>query len=157
VNDTITIYNYGAYQVTSVQLFPNPPIVSSTNTSPVGNQALVVINPPCVDKSGTTTIGPYLGGVPPSIVFACNYAASLKGFGGFVTFTGAAEGMYNGFEVTSGEAVSNTIQIGGPVSPLNQGPFSANFFFFRSFWLFSVHHNPGFTNPSVPAPRGHTN
>jgi hypothetical protein len=131
VFDTVTVYNYGTSQVTSVALFPTVPIISSTNVSPVGT-ALVTLHGSSCANAGGTTINAYSGSGPvPYITFTCTYDASLQGFGGFVSFIGAAEGMYNGFQVTSGDAISNTIQIGGPVSPLNQGPFSANFFYYK--------------------------
>jgi len=125
VNDTVTVFNYGLSQVTGVTLTPNPPLISST-----GN--LVITSNGACTNSGSSTIPAYSGsGTPPSIVFSCNFGANPNGFGGFASFEGSAAGTYNLSPVTSGVAISNTIQIGGPINVLNQGPFSANFFFYK--------------------------
>jgi hypothetical protein len=125
VNDTITVLNYGNGSVTGITLTPSPPLISSTGT-------LVLTYNGCTLVGGNNSLPAYSGtGLPPSIVYVCNYAANPNGFGGFASFTGSASGTYQGSAVTSGVAISNTIQIGGPVNVLNQGPFSANFFFFK--------------------------
>jgi hypothetical protein len=127
VNDTVTVYNYGTSAVTSIQLSPNIPIIQSTGT------AIITSTGACtIQGGGTNSLPAWSGsGPPPSIVYLCNFKANPNGFGGFVTFTGSANGTYNGSPVTSGEALSNIIQVGGPVSVLNSGPFSANFFYFK--------------------------
>jgi flagellin-like protein len=125
VNDTVTVLNYGTSAVTGVALSPTVPIIDSTGS-------LTLTSKGCVLHGGSTTILGYSGvGVPPSIVYVCTFAANPNGFGGFASFTGAATGTYNSLPVTSAEAISNTIQIGGPISVLNQGPFSGNFFYFK--------------------------
>jgi hypothetical protein len=126
VNDTVTVYNYGPNQVTGVSLSPSVPLVQSTGT------LLVASIGPCTLKGGQNTISAYSGSGPvPHIVYLCTYNANPNGFGGFASFEGTATGTYNLLPTTSGEAISNTIQIGGPVNVLNQGPFSANFFYFK--------------------------
>jgi hypothetical protein len=125
VNDTVTVLNYGTSAVSGVALSPTVPIIDSTGS-------LTLTSKGCVLQGGSTTILGYSGTGPPySIVYLCTFAANPNGFGGFVSFTGAATGTYNGLPVTSAEAISNTIQIGGPISVLNQGPFSGNFFYFK--------------------------
>ena len=125
VYDTVTVYNYGTSPVTGVALTPNPPLISST-----GN-LIITSNGPCT-TGGSTSIPAYSGsGKPKSIVFTCNFGANPNGFGGFASFQGSASGTYNLSPVTSGVALSNTIQVGGPINVLNQGPFSANFFFYK--------------------------
>ncbi|MGD0478429.1 MAG: hypothetical protein ABSB29_09735 [Nitrososphaerales archaeon] len=129
--DTVTVYNYGIVKVTGVSLSPAVPLASLTGSAKVSSTR------PCNLTSGTMTNGSidiqaYSGsGAPPKVVYLCTYSANPNGFGGFVSFTGQARGTYNGGNVTSGQAISNPVQIGGPVSVLNQGPFSANFFFFK--------------------------
>ena len=126
VNDTVTVYNYGTYSVTGVSLSPSVPTVESTGT------LLVASVGACVLQGGSNSLPLYSGSGPvPNIVYLCTFSANPNGFGGFASFTGSATGTYNGLPTTSGVATSNTIQIGGPVSVLNQGPFSVNFFYFK--------------------------
>ena len=126
VNDTVVVLNYGNNPVTGVALSPSVPIVQSA-----GN-VIIASTGPCALQGGSNNLPAYSGsGAPPSITWICTFSANPNGFGGFVSFTGAATGTYNAQPVTSGEAISNTIQVGGPVSVLNQGPFSANFFYFK--------------------------
>ncbi len=126
VNDTVIVSNYGTSQVTGVTLSPAPPLISSTGTLSITS------NGACTLVGGVNNIPAYSGsGSPPSITYLCNFGANPNGFGGFASFTGSASGTYNGSPVTSGVAISNTIQVGGPVNVLNQGPFSGNFFFFK--------------------------
>lgn len=126
LNVTVTVYNYGNTSVTGVSLSPAVPLSSLTGTA--------TVTPPtsCTLINGSTTIPEYPGSGPlPKIVYHCTFGANPNGFGGFASFTGRATGEFNGGPVTSGQAVSNAVQIGGPVSVLNQGPFSGNFFFFK--------------------------
>jgi hypothetical protein len=126
VNDTVTVYNYGTYGVTGVSLSPSVPTIQSTGT------LIVLSKGACVLKGGSNSLPAYSGSGPvPSIVYVCTFSANPNGFGGFASFSGSATGTYNGLPTTSGVALSNTIQIGGPVNVLNQGPFSPNFFYFK--------------------------
>jgi len=154
VYDTVTVYNYGLKQVTGVALTPNPPLISST-----GN--LVITSNGACTTGGSTTIPAYSGsGPPPSIVFSCNFGANPNGFGGFASFEGSAGGTFNSQPVTSGVAISNTIQVGGPINVLNQGPFSANFFFYKySACTNSPPYNSGHctTTPAYPVTSGTLN
>jgi hypothetical protein len=126
VNDTVTVFNYGNSTVTGISLSPSIPQVEATGkvtVAPTGS---------CVLQGGINTLPAYSGsGSPPSITYRCTYSANPNGFGGFVSFMGSATGTYRGLAVTSGVATSNTIQVGGPLNVLNQGPFSANYFFFK--------------------------
>jgi flagellin-like protein len=126
LNITVTVYNYGNTSVTGVSLSPAVPLSSLTGSA--------TVTPPtsCTIINGNTTIPGYPGSGPlPKTVYLCTFGANPNGFGGFASFTGRATGIFNGGPVTSGQAVSNAVQIGGPVSVLNQGPFSGNFFFFK--------------------------
>jgi len=126
VNDTVTVYNYGTYSVSGISLSPSVPSTMSTGTLQITSIG------PCVLQGGVNSLPAYSGSGPvPHIVYVCTFKANPQGFGGFASFTGSATGTYNGLPTTSGVALSNTIQIGGPVSVLNQGPFSVNFFYFK--------------------------
>jgi hypothetical protein len=130
VNDTVTVYNYGNATVSGISLSPSPP-----QANPTGK---VTVTPypssssSCVLQSPTNSLPAYGGtGAPPEIRYICRYSVTIDGFGGFVSFIGSAIGTFRNQSVTSGVVVSNTIQAGGPLNPLNQGPFSANSFFFK--------------------------
>src|SRR5208337_2385118 len=128
--DTVTVYNYGILNVTGVSLSPAVPLASLTGSAEVssGSCTLIIGTP----INGSVDIQAYpLTGEPHRVVYLCTYNANTNGFGGFVSFTGQARGTYNNESVTSGVTISNPVQIGGPVSVLNQGPFSANFFIFK--------------------------
>lgn len=125
LNDTVTVYNYGNTSVTGLSLSPPVPLSSLTGS------ATVTAPTSCTMTSGSSTMPGYSGSGPlPTTVYLCTFGANPNGFGGFASFTGRATGTFNGGPVTSGQAISNAVQIGGPVSVLNQGPFSGNFFFF---------------------------
>ena len=146
INDTVTVYNYGPNQTIGVTLTPDPPFNETTGT------LFVDSNGPCMNLNGTTKISGYSGsGVPPHLIYLCNYRADTNGFGGFVSFTGAVAGTYNSEPVTSGEALSNTIQVGGPLPILNQGPFTANFFFMKYSACVSMP-STGHPCKTVPSP-----
>jgi len=142
VNDTVTVYNYGLAPVFHVALDPSIPLIETTGSvavNSIGN---------CVLKGGNNTLPGFSGhGTIPSIVFRCTYAANPIGYGGFASFAGTATGTYLGLPIISGQAISNTIQIGGPINVLNQGPYSVNFFYFKysactnapSGWVYAPH------------------
>jgi len=149
VNDTVTIYNYGPAPVYSVKLNPAIPSVETTGS--------VAINPigPCRIKGGNSTLRGYPGnGTVPSMVFVCTFGANPIGYGGFASFAGTAVGTYLGLPIVSGQAISNTIQVGGPINVLNQGPYSVNFFYFKysacteapSSWVYAP------SCPTAPSP-----
>jgi hypothetical protein len=123
---TATVYNFASSPITLVSIVPNPPTNSTggTASAPNGN---------CVLQNATSTITPYSGtGRAPRIIFACSYDARTGTSGGFASFSAFAEGYLSGTLVTSAEAVSNDIQIGGSSNVPTQGAFSVNFWFFRS-------------------------
>jgi hypothetical protein len=124
VTDNVTIYNYGNLSVTGVGLTPAIPSVSSTGTATLPNG---FCTPP-----GSTTIPAYSGvGIAPHISFICIYDAVPGSVGGYATFSGQATGMYGVALITSAISISNAIQVGGSANVLSQGPFTANFFFFK--------------------------
>jgi archaellin len=132
LNDTVTIFNYGLLNVTQVSLSPAVPLPSLTGSAKVSSTGPCTLINGTVDAKGKLYIQAYPGsGEPHRAVYLCTYSANPNGFGGFASFTGQATGTYNKQTVTSGQTISNPVQIGGPVSVLNQGPFSGNFFFFK--------------------------
>jgi hypothetical protein len=136
VNDTATVYNYGNATVTGISLSPSPPQANPTGkitVTPYPNSADA-----CVLQGTNDSLGPYEETGPPSLTFLCTYGVNINNFGGFLSFIGSATGTYKGLNVTSGVAVSNTIQVGGPSNPLNQGPFSANYFFFKVSYCYQT-------------------
>ena len=123
VTDTVTVYNYAYSAVTNVVLAPTPPTATVTGTA-----SLTAAN---CSPASFASIPAYSGsGTASSVVFTCTYTSATGAVGGFAFFSGEAEGTLSGATVDSAEAISNTIQIGGTVNALNQGPFSPNFFFF---------------------------
>ena len=149
VNDTVTVFNYGPAPVYSVKLNPSVPIIETTGSVAINSVGA------CVLKGGNSTLRGFPGnGTVPSIVFVCTYSANPIGYGGFASFAGTAIGTYLGLPIVSGQAISNTIQIGGPINVLNQGPYSVNFFYFKysactnapsGSWTYAPHCN---TTPS---------
>ncbi|MGD0318920.1 MAG: hypothetical protein ABSB56_04420 [Nitrososphaerales archaeon] len=132
LHDTVTIFNYGVLNVTGVSLSPAVPLPSLTGSAQVSSTGPCTLISGTTDKAGNLYIDGYPGsGQPHNAVYVCAYSASPNGFGGFASFTVQAIGTYNKQTVTSGPAISNPVQIGGPVSVLNQGPFSGDFFFFK--------------------------
>jgi len=145
VTVTVTAYNYATLPITGVALNPLPPTAGVTGTASVTGGS-------CGAGSPSTTIPAYSGsGSAPSITFTCTYNASTGAVGGFASFTGAATGTLNGVSISSALAVSNTIQIGGTVSVLNQGPFTANSFFFKDSYCLQSK-GRFFTSPCVQTP-----
>ena len=93
-------------------------------------------------------------GNPHKISFICSYSASTGAVGGFASFSTRATGTMNGVAVSSAQEVSNSVQIGGTVSVLNQGPFSADSFFFKDTYCnFTAGHF--WVTPCDPRPGGH--
>jgi flagellin-like protein len=132
LNDTVTIFNYGLLNVTDVSLSPAVPLPSLTGSAKVSSTGPCTLINGTKDKEGNLYIQAYPGsGEPYRAIYLCTYSANPNGFGGFASFTGQATGTYNKETVTSSSAISNPVQVGGPVSVLNQGPFSGNFFFFK--------------------------
>ena len=124
VTDSVLVYNYAATAVSGVSLNPSPPTSSTTGTASLTGGSCTPASYP--------TIPAYSGsGFAQSITFTCTYTAQTGAVGGFASFSGYAQGTLSGNLITSAQTISNTIQIGGSVNVLAQGPFSANFFFFK--------------------------
>ncbi|MDA4123929.1 MAG: hypothetical protein OK438_00570 [Thaumarchaeota archaeon] len=130
VTVTVTVYNYATSPVTGVALDPSPPTAQVTGTASITGGS-------CLAPVPSNTITAYSGsGSAPFITFTCTYNANTGAVGGFASFSGSAIGTLNSVSVSSAQEVSNTIQIGGTVSVLNQGPFSANSFFFKDTYCY---------------------
>jgi len=122
VTDTVTVYNYASSAVTGVTISMNAPGVTGT----AGLALLSACSP------SPQTVAAYSGsGNPPSITFSCTYTATTGAVGGFGSFSGSASGTLTGVGITSAEALSNSIQIGGSSNVPTQGAFAANFFFLK--------------------------
>jgi hypothetical protein len=116
----VTVYNYALSQVTNVQLSPAPPSWSATGSATITGGS-------CVNPS-STTIQAYPGsGNAHKISFICTFGASTGVSGGYATFSGSALGTLNGAGVSSAQAMSNTVEIGGSANPA-QGAFVVNYF-----------------------------
>ncbi|MDA4126287.1 MAG: hypothetical protein OK452_03655 [Thaumarchaeota archaeon] len=145
---TVFVYNYALSPVTGVTLNPVPPTSQVTGTARITNAA-----PPCA-PAVPGSIPAYSGsGIAPSIKFTCTYNAQTGPVGGYATFSGAATGILNGVSISSAQEVSNTIQIGGTVSVLNQGPFTADSFYFKDTYCYQ---NGGifYVSPCQQTPSG---
>jgi hypothetical protein len=186
---TVTLYNYQSSGVmTNVALDPNPPTVTLCTGNVPGCTATVT---PCTLSGATCTptvppsppstcAGPYNSngspdttdsipaysgsGVASDIYYLCYYNANTGVVGGFATFSGEATGYIGTTEIASALATSNAIKIGGSANVLNQGPFSANFFYFHytsctATPCTSSSENPGFSGspnlPTGPLPNGY--
>ena len=126
VTDTVTVYNYASSAVTGVSLNPAVPVASVTGTATLTGGS-------CGAPSPSSTISAYSGsGNAPSITFTCTYNSKTGAVGGFASFAGYVQGTLNGVLISSAQAVSNNIQIGGNANVTTQGAFSANFFIFKS-------------------------
>lgn len=173
---TATVYNYQTQTMNSVTLNPNPPAAAICTGNVPGCTATLTACTP----SGTTcntalphctgpfnsngqsdtsdTIGPYSGsGTAPYVYFICYYDANTGVVGGFATFSAQATGTITSASgtIASAEATSNAIKIGGSANVLNQGPFSANFFYFKYSSCTTTTKpcttDPGFSgNPNTP-------
>jgi hypothetical protein len=145
VTVTVTAYNYATSPISGVALSPTPPTAGVTGTASITGGS-------CGAATPSSTIPAYPGsGSAPSITFTCTYSASTGAVGGFASFTGAATGTLNGVSISSALAVSNNIQIGGSVSVLNQGPFTANSFFFKDSYCLQTK-GRYYTSPCVQTP-----
>jgi archaellin len=180
-----TVYNYQSQGVMSnVALNPNPPTVTLCTGNVPGCTATLtpctlsghtcVTSPPATcsgpfnsnhTPDSSDTIPPYSGsGVAPDVYFLCYYNANTGVVGGFATFSGQATGEQGSTVIASALATSNAIKIGGSANVLNQGPFSANFFYFHYTDCTSSHcsgstESPGFSGipnlPTGPLPNGY--
>jgi len=122
VDDTVTVYNYAASAVTGVTVSMNAPSVTGT--------AGLTLASAC--SPSPQSIGAYSGsGNPPSITFTCAYTPTTGAVGGFASFSGSATGTLTGVTISSAEAFSNSIQIGGSSNVPTQGAFTTNYFFFK--------------------------
>jgi len=132
VTDTVTVYNYASFSVTGVSLDPAVPVASVTGTASLAGGS-------CGAPSPSSTISAYSGvGNAPSITFTCVYNSQTGAVGGFASFAGYVQGTLNAVVISSAQAISNNIQIGGNANVPTQGAFSANFFIFRSSSCYQV-------------------
>lgn len=143
VTDTVTVYNFAPYEMTSVALLPIPPAVATCGNTPGCTASLPPTTPACAgpySSPGVTTsntIEAYSGnGNAPSIFYLCTYNVVTGSVGGYASFSGQASAEENFSPtnlvyVVSAEAISNIIQIGGSTNVLGQGPFSVNYFVFK--------------------------
>ena len=89
--------------------------------------------------SGTASVASYSACSPASQTigagsqgtFTCQFSASTGQSGGLASFSGHATGTLYGVSVTSAEALSNSIEIGGLASVPTQGAFVVNFFYLK--------------------------
>lgn len=127
VSLNVTVDNFASNPVTGIFLSPSPPTILTTGT-------ITISNGQCSnDNSTTTTIPAYSGtGTPHHIRYTCTFDSQTGNVGGYVSFSGIAEGTLNGVLVSSAEAVSNNLQIGSNANAITQGAFSINFFFFKA-------------------------
>jgi len=124
VTDTVTVSNYASSSVTGVNLNPSPPTASVTGTASLTGGSC--------SPASFASIAAYSGsGSPASVTFSCTYTAQTGSTGGLASFSGYAQGTLSGGLIVSPAVISNTVQIGGSVNVLNQGPFSINTFFFK--------------------------
>lgn len=122
---TVTAYNFASSSVFGVSLSPAIPVASATGTASLSGGA-------CSSPSPSSTILAYSGsGNAPSATFTCTYNTQTGKVGGFASFSGYVQGTLNGQLISSAQAVSNNIQIGGNPNVPTQGAFSSNFFFLR--------------------------
>ena len=148
----VTVYNYQSQGVmNNIALNPNPPTVTLCTGNVPGCTASLtpctLSGSTCATSPPATCAGPYNSnhtpdttdtipaysgaGVAPDVYYLCYYDASTGVVGGFATFSADATGVQGSIVIASALATSNAIKIGGSANVLNQGPFSANFFFFH--------------------------
>ncbi|MDA4126286.1 MAG: Ig-like domain-containing protein [Thaumarchaeota archaeon] len=131
VNVTVTVFNYATSPVTAVTLSPSTPAPQVTGTATISGGSCT---PPVPN-----TIPAYSGsGNAPSITFTCHYSALTGSVGGLASFTTSAIGTLGGKGVSSAEATSNYVQIGGSSNVPTQGAFAPSYFFLK----FSSCQNP---------------
>ena len=137
VTDTVTIYNYALSPATAVALSPSPPAWQVTGTASLSGASCTgpfrYNGQPMANDSISAWSG---SGNAHFVTYTCTYSAQTGQVGGFASFLGGATATLNGNSVSSAQEVSNTIQVGGTVSVLNQGPFSANYFFFKDSYCY---------------------
>lgn len=159
VTDTVTLYNYqSSGPLTNVALNPNPPTYTLCTGNVPGCTATLIPPTACSGPyysngapDSNDSIHAYSGsGVAYSIYYVCTYGANTGVVGGFATFSGQANAMLGSTPIASALATSNAIKIGGSANVLNQGPFSANFFFFHYSACTSTN-TPCTTNPGFSA------
>jgi len=178
-----TVYNYQTQgTMNSIALNTNPPTVTLCTGNVPGCTATLtpctLSGPTCVTSPPATCAGPYNpnhtldasdsmpaysgSGIAPSVYYLCYYNANSGVVGGFATFSAEATGMQGSIVIASALATSNAIKIGGSANVLNQGPFSANFFFFHYVACTSSStcaSNPSFSGspnlPNGPLPNGY--
>ncbi|MDA4126285.1 MAG: hypothetical protein OK452_03645 [Thaumarchaeota archaeon] len=122
----VTAFNFASSPVMLASLNPTVPANSTTGTAKVSGGT-------CGLPSPSSTIPAYSGsGTAPSIRFTCTFNSNTGNVGGFASFSGFVQGKLSGALISSSEAVSNDIQIGGNSNVPTQGAFSVNFFYFRS-------------------------
>jgi len=148
----VTVYDYQTQgTMNAIALSPNPPTVTLCPGNVPGCTATLtpctLSGSTCVTSPPATCAGPYNSnhspdttdtmpaysgsGKAPDVYFLCYYNANTGVVGGFATFSGEATGTQGSIVIASALATSNAIKIGGSANVLNQGPFSANFFFFH--------------------------
>ena len=126
VSLNVTVDNFASNPVTGILLSPSPPTTLTTGT-------VTISNGQCSNDNSTTTIPAYSGtGRPHHIRYTCTFDSQTGNVGGYVSFSGIAEGELNGVLVSSAESVSNNLQIGSNANAITQGAFSINFFFFKA-------------------------
>jgi len=139
VTDTVTIYNYATSPATAVALSPSPPAGLTTGTASLSGASCTgpfrYNGQPMANDSISAWSG---SGNAHYVYYTCTYSAQTGAVGGFASFLGGATGTINGNSLSSAQEVSNTIQVGGTVSVLNQGPFSANYFFFKDSYCYQA-------------------
>lgn len=115
---TATVYNYASYTAMNVSLSLHTPysdFVSGTAS----------VSPYSACASGVNILA---GG---SGFITCQFNANTGHTGGLAAFSGHVSGTINGVFVTSAQALSNSVEIGGLASVTTQGPFASNFYFLK--------------------------
>jgi hypothetical protein len=150
VTVNVTAYNFALNPITGASLVPSVPVATATGTASLSNGN-------CAAPTPSSNIPAYSGsGTPPSISFICTFDAQTGSVGGFASFSDYVQGVLKGVVISSAQAVSNTLQIGGNSNVNVQGAFSINFFYFRSSSCVQVGggnwHLPCTTNPPIWPP-----
>jgi hypothetical protein len=134
---TAEVYSYESTAVTGASLTMNTPEVTGT--------ASVTVASACTPTG--QTLPSFSGtGTPSPVSFTCTYTSSTGSTGGFASFSGYVQGTLGTSTLTSAEAISNTVQIGGAASVTTQGAFTTNFFFFRYSACTNAPNNSGTGN-----------
>jgi hypothetical protein len=142
VTVTATIYNLATTAATGVSLSLHTPYSDF-----VSGTASVSVFSACTPSTQTIPAG-------TSGTVTCQFNAATGHTGGLAAFSGHATGNLYGVSVTSAEALSNSIEIGGLASVTTQGAFSPDFFFLRYSSCFqdtdSDYSSPCTTNYPMP-------